>query len=393
MTLTPRERYFETLLFGRPDRVPFFPGWPRMSTLAAWRRQGLPAEGDWFDHLCRAVGIERETSKPQVYPGVSFRMIPEFEEKVLEHRPGTGTAPGHLIVQDWMGNVVEISDEFDVTYLREAKDFVTRRWHKFPVETPSDFEAMKKRYDPRGPGRFPADWADRVKGMRERDYITSISFSGVFWQLREWCGFEPLCVLMATEPEFVHAMVDFWTEFVSRTMVPVLDAGILDRIAISEDMAYKAHPMIGPAMTREFLVPAWTRWTREAKQAGVRIVDMDSDGCVDLLIPLWIESGINVCDPIEVAAGCDINEYRRLYGRRMAYIGGVDKRCMAKGGRVIEEELRRIEPVLRDGGFFPTCDHGVPPDVSWPNFIHYSRLLAEMTGWLGKAKGEGHAKA
>jgi hypothetical protein len=30
----------------------------------------------------------------------------------------------------------------------------------------------------------------------------------------------------------------------------------------------------------------------------------------------------------------------------------------------------------------PTCDHGVPPDVSWPNFIEYTRRLAQLTGWL-----------
>ncbi|MFP4139875.1 MAG: hypothetical protein ACOCZU_02840 [Planctomycetota bacterium] len=35
-----------------------------------------------------------------------------------------------------------------------------------------------------------------------------------------------------------------------------------------------------------------------------------------------------------------------------------------------------------DGGFIPGCDHGVPADVSWGNFIEYSRRLAQMTGWL-----------
>jgi hypothetical protein len=30
----------------------------------------------------------------------------------------------------------------------------------------------------------------------------------------------------------------------------------------------------------------------------------------------------------------------------------------------------------------PTCDHGVPPDISWPNFIEYTRYLAQLTGWL-----------
>ncbi len=56
-------------------------------------------------------------------------MNPMFEEKVLEHRDG------HYVVQDWMGNVVEISDTFDVTYIRNAVDFVTRKWHRFPSTT------------------------------------------------------------------------------------------------------------------------------------------------------------------------------------------------------------------------------------------------------------------
>ena len=141
--------------------------------------------------------------------------------------------------------------------------------------------------------------------------------------------------------------------------------------------------MISPAMAREFLQPTYVRWIQEAKQAGVPIIDMDSDGKVEELLPLWIDSGINVCDPLEVAAGNDLQAYRRRFGRHMAFKGGVDKRCIAEGGKAIEWELARIAPVVKDGGFIPGCDHGVPPDISWPDFLRYSRLLAELTGWQG----------
>jgi uroporphyrinogen decarboxylase len=200
--------------------------------------------------------------------------------------------------------------------------------------------------------------------------------------MREWVGFEPLCMTFIDDPGFVGEMVDFWTEYVSRTMARLLAAGIADCMHISEDMAYKEKSMISPAMAREFLMPCYVRWVTEAKQAGVAIIDMDSDGKVDELIPIWIDSGINVCDPIEVAAGNDINAYRERFRRKMAYRGGVDKRCIARGGSVIERELARIEPVVRDGGYIPACDHGVPSDVSWPDFVRYSRMLAEITGWL-----------
>jgi uroporphyrinogen decarboxylase len=201
--------------------------------------------------------------------------------------------------------------------------------------------------------------------------------------MREWVGMENLCMLMIDDPDFVHEMADAWTEFVSATLKQITDRVELDNVHLSEDMAYKAHSMISPAMVREFLMPAYLRWEREIKASGCPIYDMDSDGNVEVLIPLWIESGINVCDPIEVAAGNDIVAFRRQYGTKMGYVGGIDKRAIAAGGQVMRDEvLRVVPPLLKEGGFIPSCDHGVPPDISWPNFVEYTRLLAELTGWL-----------
>ena len=45
------------------------------------------------------------------------------------------------------------------------------------------------------------------------------------------------------------------------------------------------------------------------------------------------------------------------------------------------EVMRTVPPLLKEGGVIPGCDHGVPPDISWPNFIDYTRLLAQLTGW------------
>ena len=109
---------------------------------------------------------------------------------------------------------------------------------------------------------------------------------------------------------------------------------------------------------------------------------MDSDGYVADLVPIWMEAGINACDPIEVAAGNDLAKLRATFGRRMAYRGGIDKRAIAEGGAAIEAEMRRVSPIIRDGGYIPSCDHGVPSNVSWPDFVHYTKLLARETGWL-----------
>lgn len=374
--MTPRRRYIETLTFGSPDKVPFQPGGPRESTLAAWHGQGLPQGADWHACLLETLGIEPETTGPRVSLGVDFRMIPQFEEKVLERRDG------HLVVQDWKGNVCEISDAYDVTYLRHAKDFVTRSWIRCPVESRGDWERMKPRYEIDAPPRWPDDFEQRCQRVRDRDWVLSVSFPGPFWQMREWCGFEGLCMMMIDEPDLVADMAAFWCEFVAALLERICARVVPDRVAIGEDMAYKAKAMISPAMTREFCRPSWRRWSNLLRQAGCPIIDMDSDGYVGELIPAWIESGINVCDPIEVAAHNDMVAFREQFGRRIAFRQGVDKRAIAKGGRVIREELKRLEPVVAGGGYIPGCDHGVPSDISWPAFVDYARLLAHMTGWL-----------
>jgi hypothetical protein len=376
--MTERERYLETILFGKPDKVPLEPGYPRVSTLVAWRTQGLPEDRNYLQVVREILGIpEPPPTKTHVWPGVSFEMIPIFEQKVLEHKDG------HYIVQDWMGAITEISDQYDLTYLRSTCDFVTRKWHKFPVENRRDWEIMKERYDATSPERYPGNFKERCALLKDRDYVSYISFNGPFWQLREWCGMEGLCYLMADDPKLVDEMCVFWAEFVSAVMAPLLEKVELDFVQINEDMAYKAHSMISPAMMRRFVLPSYKRWVGEIKTSGCPIVSVDSDGFIGELIPLWIEAGINCNDPVEVAAGNDIVAFRKEFGRNMAYTGGIDKRAMAKGGQALHDEIMRVvPPLLKEGGFIPSCDHGVPPDISWQNYIEHTRLLAQLTGWL-----------
>ena len=190
--------------------------------------------------------------------------------------------------------------------------------------------------------------------------------------------------LEQTHPEFVEEMAEFWTAFVSQTLDPILRLAPPDHVIISEDMAYKCHSMISPQMVRRFLMPAWRTWIAALKAANPEcVVEMDCDGYIAELLPLWVEAGFDACSPVEVAAGNDIVAYRRRYGRTMAFRGGIDKRALAKGGEVMRQELLRVvPPLLEEGGFIPGCDHGVPPDISWPNFVAYARLLARLTGWL-----------
>jgi hypothetical protein len=205
--MTHRERFVETLLFGNPDRIPFWPGGARKSTRERWYAEGLPEGQDYMGAIYGLIDTQRarrglppgdwRPKQEPIRPGVSFQMIPTFEEKVIEHKDG------HYIVQDWMGAITEISDEYDYTYIRTAVDFVTRKWHKFPVENRKDWEDMKWRFNPEDPKRYPDDFENRCAQLRERDYPLIVHFNGPFWQLREFCGMEGLCMMMLEQPDLV----------------------------------------------------------------------------------------------------------------------------------------------------------------------------------------------
>ncbi len=375
--MNERQRFLETLLFGAPDRVPLVPGGGRQSTLAAWHAQGLPDDvKNYNEYAYRLVGGRLEW--PRGGPGfpVNYRMIPMFEEKILEERERS------RIVQDWKGNICEIGKEFTLAHLRNAIDFCTRRWIKCPVENRSDWEQMKTRYDPEDPRRMPAAAEELGRRLAGRTWPVLVHFDGPFWQLREWLGFERLCEWFYDEPELIGEMLNFWRDYVARLLERVLEFVVPDCVHISEDMAFKGHSMLSPAMVRRYLLPVWKCWGDLARGAGVPLFAMDSDGYVGELIPLWIEAGINACDPLEAAAGNDIVAFRNEFGDRMAFRGGIDKRAMAKGGEAIEAEIARVRPVIAGGGYIPGCDHGVPADVSWPNYVRYVELLARATGWL-----------
>ncbi|NLF02630.1 MAG: hypothetical protein GX601_16815, partial [Anaerolineales bacterium] len=104
-----------------------------------------------------------------------------------------------------------------------------------------------------------------------------------------------------------------------------------------------------------------------------------------VLIPMLLESGINGILPLECAAGQDPLALRQEYGHDLLLWGGIDKRALTQDRRAIEQELlAKIPPLMEDGGFIPTVDHAVPPDVSYENFVYYMELkLAILEGRYG----------
>jgi uroporphyrinogen decarboxylase len=169
-------------------------------------------------------------------------------------------------------------------------------------------------------------------------------------------------------------LADFWIALFE----PVLREVQVDALLIWEDMCYRGGPLISPEMFRKFILPGYRKVASFARGQGIKVINVDSDGDVWKLIPLWVEGGVNVLYPFEVAAGMNVVAVRERFPR-LGIMGGIDKRALIAGKEAIDRELEaRVPFMLKHGGYVPTVDHLVPPDVSFENFRYYREKLNGM---------------
>jgi len=110
--------------------------------------------------------------------------------------------------------------------------------------------------------------------------------------------------------------------------------------------------------------PRYWKLVRFLREKGVSVLIMDCDGHIGELIPFWLDVGITTVSPIEIAAGNDPVTYRKRYGKNLGMLGGIDKRELRfDKTQVRAEVLSKVPWLVEQGGYIPSVDHGVPPDI------------------------------
>jgi uroporphyrinogen decarboxylase len=146
-------------------------------------------------------------------------------------------------------------------------------------------------------------------------------------------------------------------------------------------MCYSAGPLVSPSTFERVLVPHYRRVVDALHKYGIDVIFVDCDGKIDKLLPLWLEVGVNCMFPLEIGTwGADPIAYRKRYGRDLLIMGGFNKRILARGREEITNEVRRLAPLVEEGGFIPFCDHRVPPDVPLSHYIHYLKEAKRVWG-------------
>jgi len=250
------------------------------------------------------------------------------------------------------------------------------------VETREDFRRFwTARMQPDLAARIGADYAAKLTGLRKREaplIVVADRWGGFFGGLRNMTGVERLCLLFYDDPAFLEEMMDATADFLIAMMDQILDYTDVDVFGFWEDMGFKTGPLLGPELARRYMLPRYRRVIDHLRTRGVQFFSLDSDGDITKLLPVWVDAGISVLYPFEVQCGMEVNAVRREYGRDLRLWCGIDKRALVIGPEAIDRELRRVQPLVAEGGYIPGLDHSMPPDIPYAHFRYYMERLWDL---------------
>ncbi|MGD1002689.1 MAG: uroporphyrinogen decarboxylase family protein [Candidatus Brocadiia bacterium] len=373
-SLLPRERMSPSArklrdTYARKPDAPFLQREFGFFCLERWKEQGMPQDVP----MEKLFGYDPPGN--HYLGGLGWceaAFSPAFEERVLEDRGE------HELAQDFAGRYV--------LFFKGRRNGFMPEYVAHPVKDLKTWEeSCKWRLD----ASTPARWADLDARMAEaraaasKGLIISQQVIGGYMYLRSLIGPVDLLYMIHDAPELIHECMRTWLALADAVTARHQEHVTLDELFFGEDICYNHGPLISPARMREYLIPYYQQLfanikSRQIDKARHLYFQIDTDGDARPVIPIYRELGMDVMSPFEVAAGCDVVEIGRQYPD-LALLGGVDKRELARGKKAIDRLVERIFPAMRRrGGYLPTCDHGVPEEVRYEDYLHYRKRCMEF---------------
>lgn len=388
--MTPRQRFAEIAQFRRTNDPFVFGVGLWKETFRRWVGEGMPVafldEKTKNEHLLgyrdqlefvkpNAGSLDMSDTGDHTW---GPPLVPWYEEKILSEDTES---------------LVRIARDGATIRINKKSPESMPQWIDYPVKTAADYRSYRTRLDPHSHERFPPGWDtinedtvswpvredQRGKSLSERDFPLGMMCLTLYGGPRYAMGLENLSLAIYDDIALVEEMIEWQTHFALEMIRAVFARGVtLDFAWMFEDMCYKTAPLVSPEFVKRHMVPSYRKVVDLLHAHGVTTIILDSDGQVGELLPVWIDCGINGTYPCEVASGMDGMALRKKFGRNLVIVGNIDKRCLSHGRQEMEVELSRIRDVLKTGGYFPSVDHHVPPDVPYRNFVYFMNELRGM---------------
>jgi len=228
-------------------------------------------------------------------------------------------------------------DEFVHAPLAGRDEVADIRRHAWPSPAQIDFSELP----------------DRIAQGGERAVIGAFTW-GPFFIASVVRGMEDLLVDFAVRPTYAHALIERIGEISEAALDTLLErhGARLDIVYMADDYCSHQAPLFSPAMFRTFVMPYLRRYVEKVHRRGQKFL-LHCCGAVRPLLPMIIEAGVDVLEPIQItAAGMEPAALKRDFGRDLCFYGGVDLQHILNRGTPerVAEEVRRLADVLGEGG-------------------------------------------
>jgi uroporphyrinogen decarboxylase len=353
--LTSRELIVAAISRTPAERIPLtdMSFWPE--TIARWEREGLPLGSDVYDHF----GLDRifiwDTDDS---PKMSERALEEDEVSVT--------------TQDSFGCIV-----------RSWKNSYHPPVHlSYGAQDTSEVTEYMRRYDGLDPFQV-SEWrlSDYRKAAARGDFVMVSPLEPAWFVISRLLGFERgLTAFVEYPEEMIAAMRRLMDYSLAHIGWLIESKGIrFDSLYFSADLCFKNGMLFSPKVYREVIQPIHREFRQFCDKHGLLLM-LHCDGDVRQFIPLIIESGFQVIEPLEARAGNDVRLLKPLYGDEITFWGNIDADVIANGTKeqIRHEVISKVTVAKQGGGYIYHIDHSVPPTVSYSNYRILMETLREV---------------
>lgn len=369
MTMTHKERFNALFSKKKIDRCPvyFFGTWTE--TKQRWVKEGFNGKVDFIaDAGPQVVEMDPdwEYGMWNCHGLINYAPIGDMDEKIIHEDSN------YIIKQNSIGEISKTSKKGDMVdcILEYALKPDRKSWNKFKTYLNSD--------DKR---RYPENLEQKAKEIGKIDMVHSLFGGSLYGLLRNWMGIENLSLLMYDDEKLLRDMLSYLTDFYITLTAPVLKLIDFNFVYIFEDCCGANGPLFSPVIYDRVFDEYYRKLIRHYKSNGIKFVLLDSDGYVDIMVPHWLKSGVDIIFPVEVGKwGSTPITLNEKFGDSLKMMGGVDKHLISTGGDKLKDHLKSLKPLVDKGVLLPIPDHRIPPECSYDQFLSYIKVFREIFG-------------
>lgn len=343
-TMTPRQRVTEALCHRQPDRMPIDLGMYTASGISAF------AYWDLREYLGLPLNEVELCECVQVLPWVQEDILKRLHCDCILLNPGKADLPVWNPRGKYRFHVPEgFSPE------RDQRGGWTVRKNGQTMRMPPDGYF------------FDGDWitfsdlweepvfsaymreAERIE--KETDYFTAFKgFSPFYSQDVEY-----FC-RMITEPEkLAEENAQLLARQLERAGRLIRESrGRIGAVCLSGDLGCQTAPMCRPESFERVVLPFLKEFCGFFHRNSDMKVFLHSCGAIEPLIPLLIEAGVDILNPVQIsAAGMEPRALKRKYGGKIAFWGGgVDTQRVLgfQPEKAVRENVRECVAAFKPGG-------------------------------------------